>query len=85
MVSQTQELGKFRELWQGTNLKRSLISIGTNFFAQLTGQSFAAKYATVFLKEIGALNPFAMQCINTAIFLVVVIVAMYLLDKTGRR
>lgn len=41
------ERGNFKELFQGTNLRRTLIAMGTNFFLQATGQAFASAYGTV--------------------------------------
>lgn len=81
----TQDKGTFKEMWQGTNLRRTLIVVGTNFCIQITGQAFASKYGAIFLKEIGALDPFSMSCINTAIFIVLTILSMFLIDKVGRR
>ena len=85
LVSETHDRGTFKEMWQGVNLKRSLIAIGANLFCQITGQSFVSKYATVFLSDVGSLDPLALQCINTAVFIFVVLVAMFLFDKIGRR
>lgn len=84
-VNITHEKGSFKEMWQGTNLKRSLIVIGANLSVQISGQSFASKYGAVFLKNVGALDPFSMTCINTALYILVVLLAMYLIDKIGRR
>ena len=81
----TQDRGTFREMLQGTNLRRTLIVVGTNFCIQITGQAFASKYGAIFLKEIGALDPFAMSCINTAIFIVLTVASMLLIDRVGRR
>jgi hypothetical protein len=38
MIRITTEKGGFKEMWQGTNLKRSLIVVGANFCIQITGQ-----------------------------------------------
>lgn len=32
------------EMFQGTNLKRTLIVVGVNIFLQLTGQNFTSVY-----------------------------------------
>lgn len=81
----TQEKGSFKEVWQGINLKRSLIVIGANISTQIGGQAFSSKYGTVFLKDLGGVNPFAWQCINTGVYIVVVLITMYLIDNVGRR
>lgn len=38
------EQGRTKELFQGTNLKRTAIVAGVNFFQQATGQAFASQY-----------------------------------------
>jgi MFS transporter, SP family, sugar:H+ symporter len=103
MIRITTEKGVFKEMWQGTNLKRSLIVIGANFCIQITGQgkfsgrffphfdantmcaAFASKYGTLFLKQVGAVNPFVLQLINSVLFIFAGLCAMYLIDKVGRR
>ncbi|KAM0327110.1 hypothetical protein ACHAQA_006238 [Verticillium albo-atrum] len=80
----TVEKGSFKELFQGTNRKRTLITIGTNIFLQLTGQNFSSVYGTIFIQSLGTVNPFAMSCVSTSIGLVMVLVTQFLSDKTGR-
>lgn len=41
------EKGKFVEIFQGGNLKRTLLVIAINFFQQATGQAFASQYGTI--------------------------------------
>lgn len=43
----TFEKGKFKELFQGANLKRTVLVILVNFFQQATGQAFASQYGTI--------------------------------------
>lgn len=43
----TFEKGKFREVFQGINLKRTTLVILVNFFQQATGQAFASQYGTI--------------------------------------
>lgn len=38
------EQGHTVELFQGTNIKRTAIVLGMNFFQQATGQTFASQY-----------------------------------------
>ena len=85
MISINPEKGTFMELWRGTNLKRTLIIIGANICAQLTGQSFGSKYGVIFLKQIGTVNAFILNVINNALFILVVIASMLLIDRLGRR
>lgn len=78
------EEGRFVELFQGSNLRRTLIVIGTNIMLQLTGQNFVSVYGTIFIKSLGTVNPFSMTSINSGINIVVVLLVMYLSDVTGR-
>jgi hypothetical protein len=82
-----EEKGSFWDLWRGVNLKRTLIALGANVCLQSSGQAFISKYGPVFLKDIKAVDPFAMTCINSAIYICSVGVSMYLCDKQilGRR
>lgn len=85
MISINRESGSFMELWRGTNLRRTLIIIGANVCAQLTGQSFSSKYGVIFLKQIGTVDAFVLNIINNALFILVVIASMLLIDRLGRR
>jgi SP family sugar:H+ symporter-like MFS transporter len=81
----THEKGTFKEMWQGTNFKRSLIVLGSNICIQISGQGLSSKYGSVFIKDINGPDPFQMFLINTGVQIAVVLVAMYILDKTGRK
>ncbi|KAF4981677.1 hypothetical protein FZEAL_2564 [Fusarium zealandicum] len=83
-ISATVKKGTFMDLFRGTNLKRTMITIGVNVFLQLTGQNFSSKYGTIFIQSLGTVNPFAMSCINSAVSIVVVLFTQLLTDKTGR-
>ncbi|KAH8714587.1 general substrate transporter [Ilyonectria robusta] len=78
------ETGSFSELFQGTNRKRTLITIGVNIFLQLTGQNFISVYGTVFIQSLGSVNPFMMSCINSSAGIIMVLFAQSLVDRTGR-
>jgi SP family sugar:H+ symporter-like MFS transporter len=79
------ERGKFRELWQGVNLKRTLLVMAVNFCQQATGQAFASQYGAIFIKSLGTVNPFDMTLINAAINSVTLLLCMGLIDKVGRK
>lgn len=68
--------GRIVELFQGTNLKRTAIVVGTNLFQQATGQTFASQYGTIFLKSLGAINAFSMSTGNSATGLFSLIVCL---------
>lgn len=79
------EQGKFKELWQGINLKRTAIVVTVNFFQQATGQAFSSQYGAIYIKSLGTVNPFDMTLINSAINLVAIAIMLYFIDKVGRR
>ncbi|KAL8282209.1 hypothetical protein RB597_009758 [Gaeumannomyces tritici] len=79
------EQGKFKELFQGRNLKRTAIVVAMNFFQQATGQAFASTYGAIFIRDIGTVNPFTMSVINAIVNLCVAFVGLYLVDRYGRR
>lgn len=73
------------DLWRGVNLKRTLITCGVNFFLQLTGNTFANKYGTIYIKSLGTVDPFVMTVVNQLVSLMGVVVSMALVDRMGRR
>lgn len=79
------EQGHTVELVKGTNLKRTAIVIGVNFFQQATGQSFASQYGAIFIRSLGTINPFSMSVGNSAISLTMLITCLLTSDKLGRR
>lgn len=79
------EKGSFKEIWLGTNRTRTLICIGTNVFLQITGQTFTSKYGAVFIKDVGALDPFVMKTINSVVIIAAVLLCMYCVDMFGRK
>jgi SP family sugar:H+ symporter-like MFS transporter len=79
------EQGRFQELWQGTNTKRTLIVMVVNFCQQATGQAFASQYGAIFIKSLGTVNTFDMTLINGFINLSFTFLSMSLADKIGRR
>ena len=86
-ISTSMDRGTFKEVWQGTNLRRTLIVAGTNLAMQGSGQAIGTKYSVVLLKDINAINPFKMTCIANALFIVVMMAALWLSDnqRVGRR
>lgn len=72
-------------MFQGTNLRRSLIVIGANICIQISGQGLVSKYGTIFIKDLNGPDPFQMYLINTSLQIVFVLLAMYLFDRVGRK
>lgn len=77
--------GKLFEIFKKSNLKRTLIVIGTNVFLQLTGQNFVSTYGTIYIASLGTVNPFSMQIVNVVTSMCFTVLTMFLTDKTGRR
>jgi SP family sugar:H+ symporter-like MFS transporter len=83
-IDLTVEDGRFKELFQGTNLKRTCIAVGAEVFVQLTGQNFSTNYGTYFINSLGTINPFAMTCINISVNIFMTLFTQVLTDRTGR-
>lgn len=76
--------GTYKELFQGNNLKRTLIVIGKNIFQQVTGQAFSSQYGTIYIKYLKTVDPFQMGIVPAVIGIVGVILILLLNDKFGR-
>ncbi len=85
VVEITSEKGSFKEIFQGTNLKRTLLVVTANFFQQATGQAFASKYGTIWVKTLNTISPFNMSIILVCIDLVTTITAILIADRVGRK
>ncbi|KAH8883538.1 sugar transporter [Thozetella sp. PMI_491] len=79
------EQGKFAELFNHANRKRTSVVIGMNIFQQVTGQAFVSTYSAVFISGLGTVNPFNMTVINLSCYLVTMGIGLYLNDHVGRR
>ncbi|KAI0021066.1 general substrate transporter [Xylariomycetidae sp. FL0641] len=79
------EKGTFKDMFQGSNLRRTLIIFLVNFFLQATGQAFSSQYGALFIKSLGTINQFKMQMIQSCVNSVVAIGAMFAIDSVGRR
>ena len=85
-IKKEHEKGTFPDLFRGkTNLTRTFIVAGCNFFLQGTGHIFATVYGAIFVSDLGVVNPFTITVIVAAINVVVSLLAMILVDKVGRR
>lgn len=79
------EQGRFVELFQGKNLKRTAIAVGVNFLMQASGQAFVSQYGAVYVKSLGTINPFAFNLITASINISTMLVILVLTDTIGRR
>lgn len=80
-----QERGRYIELLQGGNLKRTVLVIMMNVFQQATGQAFSSQYGAIFISSLGTVNPFNMSLISAAIGLVALGFVLLINDRVGRR
>jgi SP family sugar:H+ symporter-like MFS transporter len=79
------EQGKFIELFQGVNLKRTGIVIGMNFFQQATGSAFVSTYGTLYVRDLGTVNAFSFSIIVSCCNIFMVSIGLFLSDRLGRR
>ncbi|KAK7978745.1 aldehyde dehydrogenase [Apiospora saccharicola] len=85
MMDNAPTKGSWGELFKGINKRRTLgglVAAGAN---QLTGQSFASTYGTVFLKQINVMDPFTGTLIKRAGLLGGCIFVVTFVEKIGRR
>ncbi|CAG9998483.1 unnamed protein product [Clonostachys byssicola] len=84
MDHETQK-GKSVEIFQGLNLKRTLIVVGVNFFQQSTGQAFTSQYGGVFVRTLKIFNPILFTLMTSCFTGVVMVATLLLNDRVGRR
>lgn len=84
-LEQKLEQGRFIELLQGSNFKRTIIVILVNFFMQASGQAFVSQYGTIYVKTLGTINPFGFSLITASINIVVLTCILLWTDIIGRR
>lgn len=88
LAEETQDMdAKWKDLFKGPNLRRTLISIGAMFGQQITGQSFGSQYQVVFLQQQGieSPSPFIMTIVSTVLNLVGCLFSSLVIDTLGRR
>ena len=54
------EQGKYREIWQRDNIRRTLIAVGINFVQEMSGQQITAKFGALIVADVGGIDPFIM-------------------------
>ncbi|PWY69014.1 putative sugar transporter [Aspergillus sclerotioniger CBS 115572] len=77
--------GLWADLVKGADLQRTALVVMVNFFQQATGQAFASQYGTVYIKQLGTVNPFTIGVVLAVINLVSMLVTLACTDKVGRR
>ncbi|KAM9882665.1 hypothetical protein VD0002_g2037 [Verticillium dahliae] len=77
--------GRWRDLFRGTNTRRTWVGILAAASTQLTGQTFASNYGTVFLKSLNIMDPFTATLIKRSIILVGCVFVILFVERLGRR
>ncbi|KAH7041608.1 general substrate transporter [Microdochium trichocladiopsis] len=77
--------GPWKEVFQGTNLRRTFISTIGMAGQQITGQAFISQYGIIFYTRMGFTNAYELGTIGHAIALVVSLFAAFVVDSMGRR
>lgn len=80
-----QNQGTYSDLFRGSNLRRTLIALGMNFFIQATGSPFTAAYGTLFVQSLNSINPFQFSLMSSCINTISCLAAIYITDRVGRR
>ncbi|KIW86706.1 uncharacterized protein Z519_12692 [Cladophialophora bantiana CBS 173.52] len=75
----------FLEMWRGTNLRRTLLSIAVVCFHSANGSSWINIYTTFFLQIAGVKNPFAYSIMVTCTGLIGVLVSFFFVRLIDRR
>ncbi|EED23823.1 sugar transporter, putative [Talaromyces stipitatus ATCC 10500] len=80
-----EENSSFLDIFRGSNLRRTLVVCGTNFFLQSTGQISTSLYGALFVSDLGTVSPFIVTVIIAISNLTASGIAMILTDRIGRR
>ena len=54
------EQGRYKEIWQRDNIRRTLIATGINFVQEMSGQQITAKFGALIVEDVGGIDPFIM-------------------------
>ncbi|TPX09098.1 uncharacterized protein E0L32_001639 [Thyridium curvatum] len=81
----SQEKARFLEIFQGSNLKRTLLVAFANFFQQATGQVFASQYGTIWVKSLNTVSPYNMSVILVCVDMFTTVIAIFSADRIGRK
>ncbi|KIW19031.1 hypothetical protein PV08_03321 [Exophiala spinifera] len=77
--------GAFLEMWRGTNLRRTLLSIAVVCFHSANGSSWVNIYTTYFLQIAGVEKPFSYSVLVTCTGLIGVLVSFFFVRLIDRR
>lgn len=79
------EQGRYIDIFNRSQLKRTMMVVGLNFFQEITGQQFSSQFGAIFVKQLNTVNPFIMTIIMGLISVSVNCVALLFNDQVGRR
>ncbi|CZR58867.1 uncharacterized protein PAC_08759 [Phialocephala subalpina] len=77
--------GTWKEVFSGSNRRRTGITAIVMVGQQITGQAFVSQYAVVFYKKQGFTNSFELGMIMQALGVIAVICTTFVVDSFGRR
>ncbi|KAI0006980.1 MFS transporter [Xylariaceae sp. FL0662B] len=75
----------FLEMWRGTNLRRTLLSIAVVCFHSASGSSWVNIYTTYYLEIAGVANPFGFSLMMTCMGLLGVLFSVFFVRSIDRR
>lgn len=77
--------GSWRDLMRGSNRRRTMIAIVAGAMSMLSGSPFTSSYGTVFLKQLGSIDPFTGNMIKKIVILCGPITSILVIERLGRR
>ncbi|KAH8647936.1 general substrate transporter [Xylariales sp. PMI_506] len=77
--------GSWLDLFRGSNLRRTIISVVIPTIESWQGQSFMGNYLIVFLQALGVTNSYLLSLLLQAVLLIVVTLMFWTPDFVGRR
>ena len=75
----------YTEIFQGTNLRRTLIICTMNFFLAGTGTNFANSFGAYYIQQMDYVNPFTVTLCSTIGVAIISLITMLAIDRMGRR
>ncbi|GJN74737.1 hypothetical protein PLICBS_008830 [Purpureocillium lilacinum] len=77
--------GSWKEIFTGTNRRRTIVAVIVMVGQQITGQAFVSQYSVTFYKQQGYTNNFELGMIQQALGVAASILTTVVVDSFGRR
>ncbi|CAK7224611.1 hypothetical protein SCUCBS95973_005578 [Sporothrix curviconia] len=77
--------GAWRDMFRGSNKRRTLIVFMCILLIQFTGQTFVTKYGTIFVKGMGAMDPLQFGLMEKSLSIIAPLTLLFVIDRFGRR